>query len=417
MKIEENLYAYSYAGRFLLHNVLRSTWILIDEEELQLIQQHRYTELSRSTQNKLNIFQLLLKEPLEIEKPERTTPKTAYLVLTHQCNLKCVYCYAEADLTKEYPDSLTFLEWIDVLNQLKDAGVGKVIFTGGEIGLNHDSLKYIDYANRIGLTVGLITNGTILGTKKNAAFLAERCAAITVSLDSIDPKANDENRGRGCYAIAMRGIRHLLKLGYKNISANAIVTNQNLPFVDETIEFFKENGISYKIGGFSELGRANTAEISLTAEERKMIEWKEKNTERSPLMQPFTIKDSCGLGIGEFAINPIGEIYACKLLETDEYRLGNIRRKRVADIFNEASIQLIDSQNVDNLKACRNCSFRYLCGGGCRAHHYYKTNDRQGVEKEECELLKETIKYQMYRACTYQETGGTIDEIESRTSL
>lgn len=69
-------------------------------------------------------------------------------------------------MTKNYPDQLSFIEWFQLLDQLKDCGVKKVIFTGGEIGLNHDSLKYIDYAYQLGLSVGLITNGTLIGKKE-----------------------------------------------------------------------------------------------------------------------------------------------------------------------------------------------------------------------------------------------------------
>ncbi len=99
---------------------------------------------------------------------------------------------------------------------------------------------------------------------------------MTISLDSIDKEENDKNRGRGCYEIAMRGIRNLLDIGFHNIYVNATVTNYNLKSVDQTIEFFKENGIAYKLGGFSELGRGSMADISLSFEERKEIECKEK---------------------------------------------------------------------------------------------------------------------------------------------
>ncbi|MBE6173608.1 hypothetical protein IGJ19_000032 [Enterococcus sp. DIV1368b] len=353
-----------------------------------------------ATQKKMDLFQILLEDPIEVEKTEHGIPETAYLVMTHQCNLKCVYCYAEASPEKEYEDSLNFVEWIDVLNQLKDCGVKKIIFTGGEVGLSKDALKYIDYAKKIGLTIGLITNGTLVRNAKDAAFLAERCASITISLDSIDQVANDKNRGKGCYRIAMRGIQNLLDLNYPNIAVNTIITNNNFNNIDETVEFLKKNNINYKLGGFSELGRAKMAEISLTESERTEIELKQKNKNRSPFLKPFTIKESCGLGVGEFAINPVGDIFACKLLETADYKLGNIREKQLSEVFGEENITFIRSQSINHLTKCNDCSFRYLCGGGCRAHHYYATNDTQGVDEAECNLIKEILKHQMVRSCT-----------------
>lgn len=103
------------------------------------------------------------------------------------------------------------------------------------------------------------------------------------------------------------------------------------------------------------------------------------------------------MGLGEFVINPVGDIFACKLLETDDYKLGNIRKNKLADIYNHKEIELLESQNIHHLSGCQTCSFRYLCGGGCRAQYYYHTNDIHGVDRSECQLLQELIKNQMYR--------------------
>lgn len=397
MKINENLYAYPYLDEFILHNVLRSSWILVSKKELELIRLQKYDELSEAIKRKIQVFQLFLDKPLAVKKTEVRIPQTVYLVLTHQCNLACVYCYAEAEITKDYPNRLTLVEWFHTLNQLKDCGVKKVVFTGGEIGLTHDALKYIDYAHQIGLSVGLITNGTLLGKKRHALFLATRCQSITISLDSIDKEENDKNRGRGCYNIAMRGINHLLAIGYKNIVVNTTVTSHNLKSVDQTIQFFIKNDISYKLGSFSELGRGSTAEISLSFEERTGIECKEKDEKRPIHLKPFTFKESCGLGTGEFAINPVGDVFACKLLESEDFKLGNIRHHSLQEIYKQENIRFLETQNIHQLTSCRNCSFRYLCGGGCRAHHYYHTNNFNGVDQTECQLLKELLKHQMYR--------------------
>ena len=160
--------------------------------------------------------------------------------MTHQCNLKCVYCYAEASPEKEYEDSLNFVEWIDVLNQLKDCGVKKIIFTGGEVGLSKDALKYIDYAKNWSNYWFDHEWDFSAECKRSAAFLAERCASITISLDSIDQVANDKNRGKGCYRIAMRGFKILLDLNYPNIAVNTIITNNNFNNIDRNGGIFKE---------------------------------------------------------------------------------------------------------------------------------------------------------------------------------
>lgn len=68
MKIKENLYAYPFLNEVILHNVLRSSWLVISKEELELVKLRKYSALSESTQKKLKIFQLLLDEPLKVKK-------------------------------------------------------------------------------------------------------------------------------------------------------------------------------------------------------------------------------------------------------------------------------------------------------------------------------------------------------------
>ncbi|EOA2482538.1 hypothetical protein ACMDZ0_001128 [Enterococcus hirae] len=50
MKIKENLYAYPFLDEVILHNVLRSSWLVISKEELELVKLRKYSALSESMQ-------------------------------------------------------------------------------------------------------------------------------------------------------------------------------------------------------------------------------------------------------------------------------------------------------------------------------------------------------------------------------
>lgn len=108
MKIKENLYAYPFLDEMILHNVLRSSWLVISKEELELVKLRKYSALSESTQKKLKIFQLLLDEPLKVKKNEVTIPETAYLELTHQCNLKMCVLLRRSRYDQELSRSIVF---------------------------------------------------------------------------------------------------------------------------------------------------------------------------------------------------------------------------------------------------------------------------------------------------------------------
>ena len=47
MKIKENLYAYPFLDEMILHSVLRSSWLVISKEELELVKLRKYSVLLR----------------------------------------------------------------------------------------------------------------------------------------------------------------------------------------------------------------------------------------------------------------------------------------------------------------------------------------------------------------------------------
>jgi len=62
-------------------------------------------------------------------------------------------------------------------------------------------------------------------------------------------------------------------------------------------------------------------------------------------------------------VNTRGEVHACIwLMGQDRFRLGDVGD---AYLREETLLDLIELLHVDNLPQCRNCQWRYLCGGGC----------------------------------------------------
>ncbi|RNC10865.1 hypothetical protein ADL94_12465 [Enterococcus faecalis] len=52
------------------------------------------------------------------------------------------------------------------------------------------------------------------------------------------------------------------------------------------------------------------------------------------------------------------------------------------------------------MEPCKNCSFKLLCGGSCRANHYYsksKDDSSNVINNEECKIIKGMILEQMYQ--------------------
>src|SRR3990172_4989675 len=120
----------------------------------------------RAVMNLTRTFAYLgIKKPLSIYVP--------FLVVwdfTHKCNLNCKHCYSNSGTVLEY--ELTTKEALDIVDQLADAGVTALAFSGGEPLIRKDFFEVARHAVKRGLYVSVATNGTLL-TKENVKKLKQ----------------------------------------------------------------------------------------------------------------------------------------------------------------------------------------------------------------------------------------------------
>lgn len=114
--------------------------------------------------------------------------ETASFHLVKPCNMACKFCYAtfqDFKVTKQ----LSAIDSFNILSKLKDAGLQKITFAGGEPLLYKYLYEVIEYAKNIGLVTSIITNGSLLTND-----FMQKCFGkldwIGVSIDSIDFEKN-----------------------------------------------------------------------------------------------------------------------------------------------------------------------------------------------------------------------------------
>jgi wyosine [tRNA(Phe)-imidazoG37] synthetase (radical SAM superfamily) len=110
-------------------------------------------------------------------------PISINLDLTSACNFSCPHCVDSKIInTGEY---LTIEDVKISLDTLKSRGLLSVILLGGgEPTLHKDFSEIVKYIKRIGLQLGIVTNGSRLGRTANVAGLLEKHDWIRVSLDA-----------------------------------------------------------------------------------------------------------------------------------------------------------------------------------------------------------------------------------------
>jgi radical SAM protein with 4Fe4S-binding SPASM domain len=305
------------------------------------------------------------------------------------------------------PDELTLKEKLEVVNELADAGVVSIAFSGGEPLMHPDFFLIVKEVKRRGMHAAVATNGTLI-TKSMARRLKEiGINYVEVSLDFIRPEVNDEFRGvPGAWQRTVEGIRNSVQEGLYTAMATT-VTKLNIGDVPDLIDFAKRVGVRRFIHfNFIPAGRGREiADLDLSPLERerllKLLYEKSRTSgievlSTAPQYARVVLQESgeysvtpthfyigsgheweiqtlaefiggCGSGRLYCAIEPNGDVTPCVFIP--QFVVGNLREQRFLEIW---SRNLIFSafRNREKLKgACSCCKYKYVCGG-CRARSF-----------------------------------------------
>ncbi len=342
------------------------------------------------------------------------SPKALCLIISHDCNLQCGYCYADHGKfggERKLMEFKTAKESIDKLfNKKRD---NLILFFGGEPFLNFPLMKdVVAYGNQSGFNIKYttISNGTIMNNiiKK---FIYKNFFSLQLSLDG--PKEiNDLQRYGSIQSVHDRVLETLSQLKSRKypLSIKCIITKNSINKLNIITDHF------YSLG----VGSIAFAEASLLPKDSKYfisdIEYECYITElshiliknlgqlasgeKSPVIEPiFDILRSlstkrrkvnyCSAGREYIAVTAKGDVYPCHgFVGIDEFKMGNVHDKdfpgelyyNIKNVFNDL--------NVYASKECSSCWARFLCGGDCAVHSYINKNDLSKPTKMRCIMTK-----------------------------
>lgn len=324
-----------------------------------------------------------------------------YWGLTEVCNFRCIYCYAECGPENKICEGtvLSLNECYRVVDEIVGMGFDILSFTGGEPLLNSNVFKIAKYAKGRGIKCGILTNGSLIteeNVKKFKVF-----DYVKISLDSDRAEINDITRGTGAYKKIIRGL-NLLKENDIKILIGSVVTKYNKDNVNDLLEFVDTNYnvVSHSVTNYIPAGRGKENDIGCSFEEIDAINNNIFFEKRKKLKDNVNIitqdvfysegrKTSCGMAMGEIFINYKADVYPCRMTYSDEYFMGNILEiglKQALSNFDDKRKEF----HVDNLQ-CRDCDYKYLCGGGCRMYHAGYSGSIKKNSPEVCKQYKNQI--------------------------
>ncbi len=324
------------------------------------------------------------------------SPFTVVWEISHKCNLKCKHCSAATRRIDER--ELNTDEAKRVIDQLAEAGVCLLLFSGGEPLLREDFFELCSHAVDKGLAIGLASNGTLI-TKEIAKRLKKiGFYSIQISLDGATAETHDSFRSvPGSFDKAIEGIKNCIEQEIE-ISVAPTITNSNCEELEEIIYLAKRIGaVGVNIYNFIPTGNGKlNSECDVGFEKRQiylnlMHKIKEEmagkirissattmegfrvliENEGKSLVKVLEFFGGCPAGRAYCAIEPNGDIYPCVFMPI---AVGNLRSHSLNDIWHESGV-LKELRDRELLKGgCAKCDVKYACGG-CRSMAYAYYND------------------------------------------
>lgn len=294
-----------------------------------------------------------------------------YLHLTHECNLRCKHCYANADLPLK--NEMTTPEYIRLIREFVELGGEQLILTGGEPFLRRSLLyQILPVAKDYGLKTFVESNGTLI-TRNDAAFCKKHDAKVGVSLDGVNKNSHQYIRGAGTFNRSVESIKILAQNGVRTTIGMTLMSH-NVEEAKKMVLLAEKLGaaaVSYsvlRVTGRSkknpELAVPIEKLVSAFREARKTgIEVGVKTGLEDIFSEAEGLqkRSSCGVGVGLISVASDGNVYPCNMFQAEGMQVGNVKEQSLGKIWKSDALKVFREFTVLDIPECRECELRFMC--------------------------------------------------------
>lgn len=431
----KDLYFATDTNTGLVHAVDKIVFDLLMNEKFK--DENKYSELyneygESTVREALSEIQYLIDnkmlytEDIKYVNTIKPVIKAMCLNMTHDCNLRCEYCFASQGTYNGEKAFLSFETGKKAFDYLvKNSGNRKnleVDFFGGEPLMNFDVIKkLVDYGRSLEKEYNkhfrftVTTNGVLLDEEK-MDYINENMDNVVLSIDG-RKETNDRMRKtinkKGSYDLIVDNYKRFIsKRGSKDYFARGTYTSNNLDF-SEDVKHMRELGfdkisVEPVVAKDEEKYALKKEHVDILKKEyEKLAEYyieSYKSKDRRFQFFHFNIEleggpciykrsIGCGAGTEYVAVTPSGDLYPChQFVGNEEFIIGNVEE----GITNRALADKFKNVSVNDKPACRDCWAKYFCSGGCHANAYNFNKDFTVPYDVGCELEKKRIECAIY---------------------
>jgi len=359
-------------------------------------------------------------------------PITIVWNVTNRCNLNCIHCHQDSSPASSDPE-LTTSDAFKVIDNMSEAGVVTLTFSGGEPLVRNDLCDLIKRADDSGMLCTIASNGTLM-TEQTARRLKQAgIRRVEIGLDGAKPETHDFLRNRaGSFEATVRGIRNCAAVGFDEIATTMTLHSGNLEELQDTMDLAEKLGATrFYLNRLIPAGRGvDACRLDVTAKQkvealktlyakfyksalcgsgmqcyaRGMTYYSRLGYERSG-GRVFTVSEAlsghesmfkgkfglqvasivtrlaegfsgCSASLTYAGLTASGDLLPCV---PAPIRLGSLLDESLSEIWTHSKV-LNYIRNRRALKgSCGSCTYKGLCGG-CRYTAYVATGDWLGPD-------------------------------------
>ncbi len=328
---------------------------------------------------------------------------TCGLIVTHQCNLNCRYCYVARKTDNNMPVETAKSIIESFLKTKRSEGCDELVFSfmGGEPFLRFDLMREVTdwlFSRTLPLPalVTATTNGTLLTPERQEwIFRYRKIFFVSLSYDGTF-QAQNINRSSSASAI---DLDFFLKC-YEKPEIKATVSEESVPFLADGIIELTERGFVANANvahGTRPWRRETFAEFARQLD--RLVDYYLNNPDKEatslvkiPLFGAATSKNSprrrCGAGTESYVVYDCdGKAYPCHMFSPLTQSKSKLLLARNIDFLSEATFQN---------PACGNCALQPICPT-CYGLNFRRTGDPARKEPYYCRVFR----LQVIAACRY----------------
>jgi uncharacterized protein len=314
-----------------------------------------------------------------------------YIHVTFQCQLSCTHCYASTESAGD--DAMTVPQILELLKQAKENGFRQAVITGGEPLMIMDREEFLNVMmnmrNHIEpMIVVLRTNFSMVLTDVQLEKIARAFHQVVVSVDG-DKEYHEQRRGKGTYDLVTGNILRYQQVMQKSGKPAELSIACVMPAEDinsgaglSVRSFAAKNHIHrIRFKPVLPIGKAGATFPHAVSEAVDSY----ADASDALLFRVKPLK-TCGIGYNVY-IEPNGNVFPCYAFHQPHSYIGNVFEEGIRNIISSEAFKDLFRHNVNTNIKCRNCMYRYLCGGACRAWGRDITQHDLDAAPPDCEGL------------------------------